>query len=123
MSDAPDCSFARLGSEKIENRRAIRRACNISAWIRGEGSFATQKCQVIELSQIGVRLAVANAHRIPNGFILFFSKNSPGRHASIKWRRGDRIGAEFLSADDLQSIHLARRVASNAAKLRELLRR
>jgi hypothetical protein len=128
-----DRRFARLGfsvsdnleiiPKKIDNRRAPRRPCDVSAWIRAEGSFATQQCQILDRSQTGIGLAIADAHRIPNRFILLLSRNGTGRHASIKWRRSNQIGAEFLTADDLRPIYLARRIADNIAKLQELLRR
>ena len=133
MADATDRRRARLGfatgdnpesiPKKIDNRRAPRRACNINAWIRVEGSFATQQCRVIDLSQTGMRLTVADAHTIRSGFILLWSKTGPGRHASIKWRRSTQIGAEFLTDADLRPNYLAQRVAANVTKLQELLRR
>lgn len=131
--DARDRSFGRLefaiGGEpkaapkKIDNRRAPRRARDINAWIRAEGCFAAQKCQVLDLSQSGARLAVADAYKIPTRFSLLFSKDSIGRHARIKWRRGTQIGAEFLTTDELRSIYLVRRIADNVVKLQNLRRR
>jgi hypothetical protein len=110
LVDATDRRFARLGfalrddlkviRKKVDNRRTPRRACDIIAWIRVKGSFATQKCQAVDLSQMGIRLAVVDAYKVPSRFILLFSKISMGRHASIKWRRGTQIGAKFLTADD-----------------------
>jgi hypothetical protein len=133
LADAADRRFARLGfaisddlqvlSKKTDNRRAPRRRCAVSAWIRVDGSFAAQQCEVLDLSQNGVRLSVADANRIRNRFILLWSKNGIGRQASIKWRRTTQIGAEFLTTDDLRPIYLARRTADNVAKLQELLRR
>ena len=127
-----DRRFRRLGfslsdnleitPKKIDNRRAPRRPCDVSAWIRAEGSFATQPCQILDRSQTGVGLAIADARRIPNRFILLLSRNETSRHASIRWRRSTRIGAEFLTAAGLRPNYLAR-IADNVAKLRELLRR
>ena len=109
MADAMDHKFDPLGSaisdnlkvipRKIDNRRAPRRACEINAWIRAEGCFATQQCRILDLSQTGVRLAIVDAYRTPRRFILLWSKNGTGRHASIRWRRSTQIGAEFLTAD------------------------
>jgi hypothetical protein len=111
LVDATDRRFAHLGfalrddlkviSEKVDNRRTPRRACDINAWIRVKGSFATQRCQAVDLSQMGIRLTVVNAYKISSRFILLFSKASVGRHASIQWRRNTQIGAKFLTADDL----------------------
>ena len=102
-----DRRFARLGfslsdnlkiiDRKIDNRRTSRRPCDAGAWIRAEGCFATQQCRILDLSQIGAGLTVVDVNRIPSRFILFLSKNDRGRRASIKWRRGSRIGAEFLA--------------------------
>ncbi len=131
--DAGDRSFIRLGFassgdpsaavKEIDTRRTPRRARDLDAWIRAEGSFAAQKCQVLDISQSGARLAVADAYKIPTRFSLLFSKDSIGRQARIKWRRGTQIGAEFLTADELRSIYLARRIADNVVKLQDLLRR
>jgi hypothetical protein len=84
--------------KKIEDRRAPRRTDDISAWIRAEGSPATQQCKLLDLSPTGVGLAVVDADRIPDKFILLLSKNGSGLHANVRWRRGTRIGAELLNA-------------------------
>jgi hypothetical protein len=126
-----DRRFARLGfsladnleiisKKKIDNRRAPRRPYDASAWIRLEGSFTTQQCQILDRSETGVGLAIADAYRIPNKFMLLLFKNGPGRRASIRWRRSSRIGAEFVSAGDLGPNYSAR-IADNVAKLRKLL--
>ncbi len=129
--DAKDRSFSRFASrgdrkaaaKEIDARRTSRRARDLDAWIRAEGSFAAQKCRVLDISQTGVRLAVADAYKIPTRFSLLFSKDSIGRQARIKWRRGTQIGAEFLTTDELRSNYLARRITDNIVKLQDLLRR
>jgi hypothetical protein len=122
--------FARLGfslsnnlritPKETDNRRAPRRPCELSAWIRLDGSFATQQCQILDRSQTGIRLLVTDASTIRSRFVLLWSRNGTGRRASIKWRRSNQIGAEFLTADDLRPIYLARRIADNVARLRQL---
>jgi hypothetical protein len=133
LIDAADHRFARLGfavsddltvpREKFDNRRAPRRACDINAWIRAEDCFATQPCRVLDLSQNGARLEIVDTYRTPRKFVLLWSKNRAGIHAVMKWRRSNQIGAEFLTADDLQRNYLARRIEHNIAQLQELLRR
>jgi len=88
----------RLSAElkKNENRRAPRRAYNDEAWIRVEG-FPLRRCRVLDLSRTGVRLTIANPHRIPDIFTLILSNNS-GLPARVKWRRHDQIGAEYRLA-------------------------
>jgi hypothetical protein len=82
------------------NRRAVprHRYDGDNAWIRQEGTLARQ-CQVLDLSRTGVRLAVTNAHSLPNTFTLILSNSSSGRPARVKWRRGTEVGAEFFKAD------------------------
>jgi hypothetical protein len=85
-----------LKAKLIDNRRRVlRRACDLSAWIRSEGSIAVQECRVVDLSQTGVRLSVVDANKIANRLILFLTKNGAGRYATVRWRRGTQIGAEI----------------------------
>jgi hypothetical protein len=83
-----------------ENRRAAprHRYDGSDTWIGPEGSLVRQ-CQVLDLSQTGVRLAVTNADNLPDTFILILSKNGSGRPLRVKWRRGTEVGAEFLTAN------------------------
>ena len=76
-------------------KRAIRGRDNINARIRQEGSFATQQCRVLDISRKNVRLQVVDADNIPDSFFLLFSNNGPVYHASVTWRRGTEVGAEF----------------------------
>jgi PilZ domain len=82
-----------------ENRRAAprHRYDGNNTWIQLEGSLIRQ-CQILDLSRTGVRLAVTNAHSLSNTFTLILSKNSSGRPARVKWRRGNEVGAEFFTA-------------------------
>ena len=76
-------------------KRAPGHSLNKDAWIRHPGSFATQQCRVLDVSRSGVRLETANPFTIPENFILLFSKSDVGCHATVKWRRGTQVGAEF----------------------------
>ena len=76
------------------NRRAApRRGYNDDAWIRVGGALL-RRCRVLDVSRTGVRLTIANAHRIPDRFTLILSKNA-GYPALVKWRRHTQIGAEY----------------------------
>ena len=89
----------KLSSElkKFENRRAARRGSNNNAWIRPEGSFGLQPCQVVDISRTGVRLRIANLQKVPEKFLLLFSKFGAGHLTRVKWRRGVQVGAELVS--------------------------
>ena len=76
-------------------KRAIRGRENINARIRQAGSFATQQCRVLDISRKNVRLQVVDADNIPDSFFLLFSNDGPVYHASVTWRRGTEVGAEF----------------------------
>ncbi len=84
-----------LDLAKIFLKRALGRPDNINARIRRAGSFATQQCRVLGISKKDVRLQPADGGSIPDNFILLFSNDDPGRHASVIWRRGTEVGAEF----------------------------
>jgi hypothetical protein len=81
-----------------DKRRATRRACDIDGSIRQEGSFKSYACQVLDISDNGVRLTANDAHRIPNSFLFFLNKSGLGRAARVRWRRGTQIGAELQTA-------------------------
>jgi Flp pilus assembly pilin Flp len=78
-----------------DNRRVPRRVCDTSAWIRPEGFFKPRECRVLDFSDLGVRLTLVDAHRIPDRLTVFLTKNSAGRKARVKWRHGTQIGAEY----------------------------
>jgi hypothetical protein len=82
-----------------ENRRGAtrHRYDGNNTWVGLDGSLV-RRCQIIDLSRTGVRLAVTNADSLPNKFTLILSKNSRGRPARVKWRCGNEIGAEFFAA-------------------------
>jgi PilZ domain-containing protein len=83
--------------------RERRHQINIDAWIRQKGSFATQQCHVIDISRNGVRLEVVDPYKILDTFLLLFSRNDAGQHATVRWRRGTQLGAKFLSANPTPS--------------------
>src|SRR5690242_6002074 len=77
-----------------DKRRALRRACNMNAWIRRD-FFGLHECRLLDFSRNGVRFTAMGAHKIPNNFVLLFAKDGVEQPASVKWRRGSQIGAEF----------------------------
>jgi hypothetical protein len=79
-----------------KNQRQTRRNAISAATFIRIGGFATRPCTVIDLSDTGVRISVEGAAGIPVEFTLFLSKNSRGRSARAKWRRGNQIGAKFI---------------------------
>jgi hypothetical protein len=84
-----------LTPNRRDKRQTKRKPIGAAAYLR-LGSFAARPCTVLDLSETGVRISVDSAASIPAEFALLFSKNSQGRRARVKWRRGDQIGAEFI---------------------------
>ncbi len=77
-----------------ERRKATRRTIKSRAWIRLDGGFAVRPCGVIDLSKTGARLSIEG--EITNSFALMLSRDSRGRNARVKWRRGTQVGIEFV---------------------------
>ena len=79
-----------------EQRNALRKNLgNTNGWIRLEGGFAVRPCRVIDISDTGVQFSTESASAIPSTFIFLMSKTAAGRRATVKWRRGTLVGAEF----------------------------
>jgi hypothetical protein len=66
-----------------DQRKSTRRSINTRGWIRVDGGFA-----------VGARLSIEGD--IPSSFALLLSRDSKGRNARIKWRRGDKVGVVFI---------------------------
>jgi hypothetical protein len=90
------------GGNSKDQRRATRKKGGSHAWIRLDG-FALRPCTVLDLSDTGIQIRIDAAQTVPKTFTFLKSRDShPGRLAHVKWRRGTRIGAEFVSMPDFQ---------------------
>lgn len=88
--------FGSIAKHK-DKRKAHRRKYNTAAWIRFDGGFGVRPCNVVDLSDTGVQIAVDRADSVPGTFSFLMSREAgTGRRARVKWRRGSQIGAEFL---------------------------
>ena len=89
--------MASLSFGKKDSRRCARRSVGAAGWIRLDGGFATRACDVLDLSDTGVRISTRAAAALNGDFTLILSRNGGGgRRARIKWKRGSQIGAEFF---------------------------
>jgi hypothetical protein len=77
-------------------RRANRVKSGANGWLRLDGGFAMRPCQVLDVSDTGVRIAVDPALRVPNDFVIVLSQGSQGRRCFVKWRNATQIGAQFV---------------------------
>jgi hypothetical protein len=77
-------------------RRASRVKSGGTAWLRLDGGFAMRACQLLDVSDTGVRIAVDPALRVPNDFVIVLSQGGQGRRCFVKWRNATQIGAQFV---------------------------
>ena len=82
---------------KKDGRRNSRRRIGTAGWIRLDGGFATRPCNVLDLSDTGVRISADGAATITGGFTFLLSRDRGARRrARVKWKQGSQIGAEFV---------------------------
>ena len=84
------------GHRPANKRRAARRKSGATAWLRLDGGFAMRPCQVLDVSDTGVRIAVDPSLRVPAEFVLVLAQGGQGRRLHIKWRNAKQIGAQFV---------------------------
>jgi hypothetical protein len=78
-------------------RKAYRKAAAATAWIALDGGFAVRSCNVIDVSDTGVQIKIDPADVVPSFFTFMTSRDAgTGRRARVIWRRGSKIGAQFL---------------------------
>jgi hypothetical protein len=77
-------------------RRAARVKSGATAWLRLDGGFAMRSCELLDVSDTGVRIAVDSSTRVPNDFVIVLSQGGQGRRAHVKWRNAKQLGAQFV---------------------------
>jgi hypothetical protein len=75
--------------------RPVRRKTNQDAWLAIDGSFATRKCKVLDLSDGGAKLKVEDSRFVRSHIRLKFTPTEQGRFCRVIWRKGSTIGVEF----------------------------
>jgi hypothetical protein len=85
-----------IGRRSKDLRASSRRKVEKTGWIRLSGGFAIRKCEVIDISDTGARIAVAPHQSVPNSFSFMLQRGGEGRTAHVKWRKGTEIGLEFV---------------------------
>ena len=76
-----------------EKRKGARHSLGRAAKFQAQGKARPRDCQVIEISDAGVRLQAASG-RVTNRFALLLSSGS--RECRVIWRAGNEVGAEFV---------------------------
>jgi hypothetical protein len=75
----------------MNGRRRSPRQC-----LRGRVYFnngrKSRPCVIRDIAYEGARIVVADPVDIPNEIDLHIPKRKPIAHASVRWRRGDKLG-------------------------------
>ena len=76
--------------------RPARRRTNRAAWMTVDGGFAARQCNIIDISEGGARLRVADPQFVRPQLQLKFDRTSPGRACKVAQKKGDVIGIKFV---------------------------
>jgi hypothetical protein len=80
-----------------EDRIATRRREGVKAWIRLDEGFSVRPCVIADLSITGVQLIMDTPAIVAPTFTLLMTRAArQGHRCRMKWRDGQRIGAEFV---------------------------
>jgi PilZ domain len=82
----------------FQMRRGNRREIDRPAWLdTGDGS-PLLNCTLVDLSESGAKLAIEEAHQIPDTFLLLLTRHGQPRFSCrAVWRTFNAIGVEFAS--------------------------
>jgi hypothetical protein len=79
-------------------RQHVRRTVFLPAKFDAGDGMALRDCTVVDISDGGARLTVADPITVPNEFILFLSpRGFPLRRCRVVWRTANQMGVEFES--------------------------
>jgi len=91
-------SWRILEHAREERRRIARHVVNIPARIDVGGTI--RACTVVDISELGAKLAVEGALALPDSFTLLLSPSGhPARRCRVAWRADENVGVEFLGED------------------------
>jgi hypothetical protein len=80
-----------------DKRSMVRSRSYLTGKIVYNHGACTLECVVRNMSATGAKLQVSEAVTVPAEFDLVLSHNDQ-RRASLRWRSGDEVGVEFVSA-------------------------
>ena len=78
-------------------RRAVRKAAHVVAWIEKEGDDLLERCALVDISEHGARLRIADVHNLPTNLTLHLARGSQNfQQCRVIWQRNNDVGVEFL---------------------------
>jgi hypothetical protein len=86
-----------MGTHFFNRRLIFRRAANVPAWIEKEPNNILERCKLVDVTEIGARLAINDVYDLPDHFTLRLTRGpKPGRQCRVIWQRDHEVGVEFL---------------------------
>jgi hypothetical protein len=90
---------------EANRRKGARRAIGYNAKIVANDGSWDRDCRVLDVSQTGAKLAVAQASDIPQDFILALSMDGKAtRQCHVMWVKDGEIGVVFERREQPRSI-------------------
>lgn len=84
-----------------EKRQDIRRPTAIRATIGVPGGGPELPCEVLDISDHGARLILAEPADLADDFILFLSQQGRvRRQCRVAWRNGQEVGVSFPGREE-----------------------
>jgi hypothetical protein len=92
MVSATGCR-RRFASWPFSENKAARRKCYQDAWIAIDGSFATRKCKILDISEGDAKLKVEDSRFVRTHFQLQLklTRAGAGRFCKVVWRAGSKL--------------------------------
>ena len=67
------------------------------AWLSRTKGEQLRECMILNESEKGIRLAIADPSEIPDNFYIYLTlESSSRRNCRVAWRSDKQIGVEFL---------------------------
>jgi hypothetical protein len=83
----------------MQNLRRVKRTQILKAGkIITADSAATIDCVVCDLNNLGAGLRISPGDSVPDLFELIFESRLFSRSCQVRWKRGERLGVEFIPA-------------------------
>src|SRR5215217_7096940 len=84
-----------------QKRSSVRRDARYGVWIAYGDDRTLVPCTLLDVSQSGARLMLPGNEDVPDNFMLLLSEHGRARRqCRIAWRRKDKVGVEFVIAED-----------------------
>jgi PilZ domain len=87
-------------------RQTVRQAAHVAAWIEKEGNDLLERCALIDISENGARLRIADVYNFPTNLTLHLARGSQNfQRCRVIWQRNNDVGVEFV--ERLHNLNMA----------------